>query len=141
MVEDAESLDTSQMMTEPSITQNAERDILPWNIPTAAYLHGVNSAYREVSPLTADLTGFPPTCVTWGGDEMFRDTIRRYVERLRQAAIPIETQEFDGMFHVFQILMPWAEASREAFSMVRSFVHKIVADAPPLTKELLTSAE
>jgi hypothetical protein len=36
------------------------------------------------------------------------------------------------MFHVFQILMPWAEASREAFRLVRSFIHKLVEDAPAL---------
>jgi hypothetical protein len=36
------------------------------------------------------------------------------------------------MFHVFQILMPWAEASRAAFRLVRSFIHKIVEDAPPM---------
>ena len=27
-------------LDEPSVTENADRDILPWNIPTAAYLHG-----------------------------------------------------------------------------------------------------
>jgi acetyl esterase/lipase len=64
---------------------------------------------------------------------MFRDPIRRYVDRLRQAGIPTEAQEFEGMFHVFPMLMPWAEASREAFRLVRGFVHKIVSDAPPLT--------
>jgi acetyl esterase/lipase len=122
-------------LDEPSITQNAERDILPWNIPTAAYLHGHDAANRDVSPLTADLTNFPPTCVTWGGDEMFRDPIHRYVDRLRQAGIPTEAQEFEGMFHVFPMLMPWAEASREAFRMVRGFVHKIVSDAPSLTTD------
>jgi hypothetical protein len=34
------------------------------------------------------------------------------------------------MFHVFQILMPWADASRAAFRLVRDFIHKIVEDAP-----------
>jgi hypothetical protein len=28
--------------------------------------------------------------------------------------------------------MPWAEDSRAAFRLVRSFIHKIVEDAPPL---------
>jgi epsilon-lactone hydrolase len=119
-------------LDEPSITENADRDILPWNIPTAAYLHGFDATSQEVSPLTADLSGFPPTCVTWGGDEMFRDPIRRYVDRLRQAGVPIEAQEFPGMFHVFPILMPWADASRAAFRLVRDFVHKIVEDGPPM---------
>jgi acetyl esterase/lipase len=119
-------------LDEPSITDNADRDILPWNIPTAAYLHGLSATKAEVSPLTADLSGFPPTCVTWGGDEMFRDPIRRYVQRLRDAGVQTDSEEFPGMFHVFQILMPWAEASRDAFRLVRSFIHKIVEDAPPL---------
>jgi epsilon-lactone hydrolase len=120
-------------LDEPSITENAERDILPWNIPTAAYLHGADATSAEVSPLTADLSDFPPTCVTWGGDEMFRDPIRRYVARLRQAGVPTEAQEFPGMFHVFQMLMPWADDSRAAFRLVRSFIHGIVEGAPPLT--------
>ncbi len=123
------------LLDEPSITENAPRDILPWNIPTAAYLHGIDPTSAEVSPLTADLSGFPPTCVTWGGDEMFRDSIRGYVDRLRVAGVPTEAQEFPGMFHVFQILMPWADSSRAAFRLVRSFIHKIVADAPPLAKK------
>ena len=103
-------------LDEPSVTENADHDILPWNIPTAAYLHGADVTSSPVSPLTADLSGFPPTCVTWGGDEMFRDPIRRYVERLRAAGVPTYGQEFDGMFHVFEILMPWAVNSREVFA-------------------------
>ncbi len=117
-------------LDEPSVTENAEHDILPWNIPTASYLHGADASSRSVSPLTADLSGFPPTCVSWGGDEMFRDPIRRYVERLRAAGVPTEAQEFDGMFHVFPILMPWLEDSREVFRRVRGFIHKLLAGAP-----------
>jgi epsilon-lactone hydrolase len=116
----------------PSITENAEHDILPWNIPTAPYLHGYDAASQPVSPLTADLSAFPPTCVTWGGDEMFRDPIRQFVHRLRESGVPTEAQEFEGMFHVFQILMPYAAASREAFGVVRGFVHELVTDAPRL---------
>ena len=120
-------------LDEPSVSENADRDILPWNIPTASYLHGVDANDDSVSPLTADLRGFPPTCVTWGGNEMFRDPIRRYVARLRADGVPTEAQEFEGMFHVFQILMPWADDSRDVFRLVRDFIHDVVADAPPLT--------
>jgi acetyl esterase/lipase len=123
-------------LDEPSITENAERDILPWNIPTTTYLHGVDASSESVSPLTADLSAFPPTCVTWGGDEMFRDPIRRYVQRLQKAGVRTEAQEFEGMFHVFQILMPWADDSRDVFRLVRGFIHDIVAEAPPLSCDL-----
>ncbi len=125
-------------LDEPSITENADRDILPWNIPTTAYLHGTDASSQPVAPLRANLAEFPPTCVTWGGDEMFRDPIRRYVQRLREDGVPTEAHEFDGMFHVFPILMPWAEDSRDVFRLVRSFIHKVVADAPPLARADLT---
>lgn len=117
-------------LDEPSITENAEHDILPWNIPTAAYLHGEDATSQSVSPLTADLSGFPPTCVSWGGAEMFRDPIRRYVQRLRDAGVAVEAHEYDGMFHVFPILMPWLEDSHDVFKNLRSFVLKLAAGAP-----------
>ncbi len=47
-------------LDEPSVFENADRDILPWNIPTTSYLHGVDAGDYSVSPLTADLRGFPP---------------------------------------------------------------------------------
>ncbi len=123
-------------LDEPSVTENADYDILPWNIPTAAYLHGTDASSRSVAPLNADLAGFPPTCVTWGGDEMFRDPIRRYVQRLRAAGVPTDAREFDGMFHVFPILMPWADDSREVFRHVRRFIHRVVTEAPSLASDL-----
>ena len=36
------------------------------------------------------------------------------------------------MFHVFQILMPWADDSREVFRHVHRFIDRVLADAPPL---------
>jgi epsilon-lactone hydrolase len=127
-------------LDEDSVTENADHDILPWNIPTSAYLHGADISSSPVSPLSADLSGFPPTCVAWGGDEMFRDPIRRYVERLRAAGVPTQGQEFDGMFHVFEILMPWADNSREVFAHVRRFISGVLQDAPPLDDLDLSAA-
>ncbi len=123
-------------LDEPSITENAEHDILPWNIPTASYLHGFDPTAASVSPLTADLTGFPPTFVSWGGDEMFRDPIRRYVQRLRDAGVPTDAHEYEGMFHVFQMLMPWAEDSRDVFRRIHHFIHDLTSDLPPPTTSL-----
>ncbi len=117
-------------LDEPSVTENADHDILPWNIPTAAYLHGADASARSISPLTADLSGFPPTYVAWGGAEMFRDPIRRYVQRLEAAGVPTDAQEYEGMFHVFPMLMPWLEDSHDVFARLRGFVHKLVAGAP-----------
>jgi epsilon-lactone hydrolase len=123
-------------LDEPSVTENADHDILPWNIPTAAYLHGFDATTPSVSPLTADLSAFPPTCVSWGGDEMFRDPIRRYVQRLEDAGIRTDGREYEGMFHVFQMLMPWADDSRDVYRRVRHFIHDLVRAAPLPTTPL-----
>jgi epsilon-lactone hydrolase len=145
LLEDAETIDPVRpaglllfspevdlRLDEDSITENADRDILPWNIPTAAYLHGTDVTSTLVSPLSADLSGFPPTCVAWGADEMFRDPIRRYVDRLRASGVPTDGREFEGMFHVFEILMPWADNSREVFRHVHRFMERVLGEAPPL---------
>ena len=47
-------------LDEDSMTSNADHDILPWNIPTSAYLHGTDVSSSPVSPLNADLSWFPP---------------------------------------------------------------------------------
>ena len=35
------------------------------------------------------------------------------------------------MFHVFEILMPWADDSREVFRQVAGFIARVLAGAPP----------
>ncbi len=119
-------------LDEPSLTDNAESDILPWNIPTASYLHGFDASSGFVSAVDADLDGFPPVSVSWGGDEMFRDPIRRFVERLEKAEVPTHAHEVPGMFHVFQILMPWAGPSRAVYAHVARFTEEVMEGVPPL---------
>ncbi len=110
------------VLDEPSITENADRDILPWNIPTAPYLHGLQPDAGSVSAVDQDVSGWPPTFIAFGGDEMFRDSIRRFVANLEKAGVDVAASEEPGMFHVFPILMPWAEASRRVYRAVGDFV-------------------
>ncbi len=100
------------LLDQPSISDNAGKDILPWNIPTSAYLHGRNAEDGSVSAVDQDVCGWPPTFVSFGGDEMFRDPIRLFVDHLHAAGVEVVALEEPGMFHVFPILMPWAEGSR-----------------------------
>ena len=80
---------------------------------------------------------FPPTFVAWGGDEMFRDPIRRFAERLEAEGVRTYAHEYAGMFHVFPILMPWADKSHESFAHLQAFVHKLVAGAPTFDPNVL----
>lgn len=119
-------------LREPSIKENAPHDILPWNIPTAVYLHGEDPSRRYFDHHAADLSGFPPTFVSWGEAEMFRDAIRMFVERLETSRVVHQGHESPGMFHVFPILMPWADESRHVYREVARFVRGILAGAPAL---------
>ena len=110
------------LFDQPSITDNAGKDILPWNIPTSAYLHGRSADDGSVSAVDQDVSGWPPTFVSFGGDEMLRDAIRLFVDHLEAAGVDVSALEEPGMFHVFPILMPWAEGSRRAFHAVGEFV-------------------
>jgi monoterpene epsilon-lactone hydrolase len=67
--------------------------------------------------------------VIFGDDEMFRDPIRDFVAHLDQSGVDVAVDEEPGMFHVFPILMPWAEASRRAYRSVGAFVDRLL---PPV---------
>jgi acetyl esterase/lipase len=110
------------LLDEPSVADNAPRDILPWNIPTSPYLHGRRARDGVVSALDQDVSHWPPTFVSFGSDEMFRDSIRVLVEHLEDAGVDTVAMEESGMFHVFPILMPWADASRRTYDAVGRFV-------------------
>ncbi len=116
-------------MNLPSIQENASSDILPWNIPTAAYLDGINPGSPAVSAISQDPTGWLPTFVSIGSDEMFRDSIRRFSEHLDEAGVDTVATEEAGMFHVFPILMPWSDASRHTIEAVAEFMHVNVGRA------------
>jgi acetyl esterase/lipase len=57
---------------------------------------------------------------------MFRDAIRRFVGNLEAAGVYTVALEEPGMFHVFPILMPWAEGSRRAYREVGDFVSALL---------------
>ena len=109
-------------LDDPSVTDNASKDILPWNIPVTSYLHGVQPEDSRVSAVFADPMWFPPTFVAFGSEEMFRDGIRTFVDRLAGAGVATESHEEEGMFHVFPIVMPWAGSARRVFDSVDRFV-------------------
>ena len=68
---------------------------------------------------------------------MFRDPIRQFADRLAETGVPTHCHEMPGMFHVFQILMPWAEASRTVYRHVGTFVEDRISGQPPFPRGLL----
>lgn len=109
-------------LAEPSVIENAGRDILPWNIPVAPYLGAVEPDDPRVDVLVDDISDYPPTFVAFGDDEMLRDPIRAFLARLAAAGIETSVIEEPGMFHVYPFLMPWTAASHRVFRAVGEFI-------------------
>lgn len=117
------SPEVSFVLDQPSVKENAELDILPWNIPTNPYLHGADPSSASV--LGRELTGWPPTFVAYGSDEIFRDATREFVAQLDTYGVDHESYEAEGMFHAFPFLLPWARESREVYRRVGEFVRRV----------------
>lgn len=112
-------------LDKPSIEENRAQDILPAEVPAEAYLQGVDPGVRCVSVIEHDVGPWPPTLISFGSDEIFRDSIRHLVERLRDADVDTMSLEEPGMFHVFPLLVPWAEASQRTFDAIETFVGSV----------------
>src|SRR5699024_210773 len=78
-----------------SVTDNADTDILPWSIPVAPYLHGLQPDDDRVSAVYAHPSPdwFPPTFVCWGAAEMFRDSVRAFADHLRDNDVIVHAME------------------------------------------------
>lgn len=77
----------------------------------AAYLERMVSAYAKnedlkdpyISPLFGDFTGFPPTYLQVGENEILLSDATRLAERLKEAGVVTKIDIFEGMWHVFQM--------------------------------------
>ncbi|HNP56646.1 MAG TPA: alpha/beta hydrolase fold domain-containing protein [Gordonia sp. (in: high G+C Gram-positive bacteria)] len=125
------SPEVNLQLDRPSVTENADSDVLPWSIPVTPYLQGMSPGDERVSAVNAvpDETWWPPTFVCWGEKEMFRDGIRTFAEHLEASDVKVKAMEEPGMFHVFPILMPWAEGAKRVFQTLRELAEQYAVPA------------
>ncbi|MGZ4689626.1 MAG: alpha/beta hydrolase [Acidimicrobiia bacterium] len=110
------------VMGEPSVKANARHDVLPDQIPVIQYLGSADPKDPRVSVVYADVHRFPTTFIAYGGEEMFCDEIEEFVGKLKKADVEVTTFKAPYLFHVYEILMPWADASKETIASVVQFV-------------------
>jgi epsilon-lactone hydrolase len=64
---------------------------------------GKEDAHQPLTnPRYADLTGFPPSFVTVGGDESLRDAVTDFADRARKADVDVTLEVAPGLQHVYQ---------------------------------------
>jgi len=102
--------------------------VLPDQIPVMQYLGGADPHDPRVSVVYANVHRFPPTFIAFGGQEMFRDEIVEFIVRLRNAGVTVDDFEAPYLFHVYEILMPWAGVSRTTLRRAADFVDRHLSD-------------
>ena len=82
----------------------------------------------RVSVVYADLVALPaPRSSRYGSNEMFRDQIERFAARLRDDGVEVTDLCAPHVFHVYEILMPWAPVSKATFDAIDRFVDRVLA--------------
>ena len=97
-----------------TIALNAGTDYLPLaqlSEPNTYYAPGFELTNPEVSPVFADLTGFPPILTFAGGCEMILDDAVRLHSRARKAEVDSTLIVEQDMMHVWPAVVPWEPAA------------------------------
>ena len=87
---------------------------------TENYARGADCRDPHVSPLFADLSGFPPTFIQVGDNEVLLSDSTRLQKTLLRAGVPVRLEVFEGMWHVFQ-MSPFRTAA-EAMDRCAEFI-------------------
>ena len=87
---------------------------------TENYAAGQDYEDPLISPLFADLTGFPSTYIQVGDNEVLLSDSTMLHKKMIKANVPVRLDVFKGMWHVFQ-MFPLKE-SQQAMEQLRTFV-------------------
>jgi acetyl esterase/lipase len=108
-----------------TIPVNAATDYLPLaelSKPNDRYASPEQLDNPEVSPLFADLSGFPRMLIFAGGAEMLLDDAVRLKDNADAAGVDATLIVEDEMMHVWPAIAPWQEASRRTLDQCAQWV-------------------
>ena len=88
-----------------------------------AYAGGRDYASPDLSPLFADLTGFPPTLIQAGDHEILYSDAEMLCHALERAGVPCRFEVSEGMWHVFQ-MFPLRKAAAAMESVARFLLER-----------------
>ena len=82
-----------------------------------------------LSPVRADLTGFPATLIHVSDAEVLLDDATRLAERLREGRVPVTLEVWHGLPHDWHASVPLTREAREGVRRVGIFVSRQLASA------------
>lgn len=88
-----------------------------------AYAGGEDLKNPLISPLFGDFSGFPPTYIQVGENEILLSDSTRLHQALMDVNVPVKMDIYPGMWHVFQ--MSPVKAARDAMDKNAEFIYDI----------------
>lgn len=115
----------------PSRINNADRDfvlgktnpVMYEGVRTPVYGGDLPLNDPRLSPIYADLTGLPPTLIQIGGHELFVDDGIELLKKATADELNVTLSVYQGMPHVFAMLLPDLDDSIKSFAEIKSFVN------------------
>lgn len=105
---------TQRAKQDPTITMDYVQAV------RRVYANGADLADPMLSPLFGDFTGFPPTLIQVGGNELLYSDSEQLRDHMRAAGVLCRMEEWTEMWHVFQML-PIKKAA-EAMERIGTFL-------------------
>ncbi len=109
---------TTKAAVDPALTRTA--------LATRAidYASGRDLADPLISPVFADLTGWPPLLIQAGGNEILLDDATRLAARAADAGVDVTLQVTGGVPHVFQGFAAVLDEADAALDLVGAFLRQ-----------------
>ena len=77
-----------------------------------------------ISPIHANLHGFPPLFIHVGNDEVLLDDSLQVADHAKAADVPVELKVWDDMWHVFQAFAYVLPEAQQAVEQIGKFIRK-----------------
>jgi acetyl esterase/lipase len=87
---------------------------------------GVDRKDPRVSPLYADLTGFPPTLIQVGSDETLLSDATRFAAAAGASDVAVTLEIWPHMIHAWPLWNAHLEAGRRALESAGAFMRRHV---------------
>lgn len=89
------------------------------------YYGNENPENPLISPLFADVKGFPPILIQVGGNETLLDDSTRMAQKLNKAGVKVKLDIFENMMHVWQYFGGLMPESNRAIEEIGEFVKSV----------------
>jgi acetyl esterase/lipase len=117
-----------------SVTSNAANDrVLDKTVLEAlrkAYLGNNSATDPDISPLYADLSGFPPLLLQVGSGELLLDDTLRLADKAHKDGVDVTAQVWPGMPHQWQLFPSVLDDADKAGQKIAEFAIAHFADPP-----------